>query len=212
MRDFPFFNTEFGVASLVLRDVPYWKKAYIKLHSSTEPDKLLKECVDFCKAVGAEQIFASGHDILQKYPTYASLVKMQCRVANPPQTDAIAVPVTEQQLPQWKEIYNQKMAAVPNASYIDDARARELLAEKTGYMIYKQGVLAGIGKASGNTIHAVASVMPGAGKDIVCALVKTLAADTVDLLVALENTRAIALYERLGFETCEVVSKWHQIL
>ena len=119
---------------------------------------------------------------------------------------------TELSLLKWQEIYNQKMAAVPNASYMDDTRARELLNEKSGYMIYRQDVLIGIGKASGNTIHAVASVLPGAGQDALCALAQKLQTQEAELLVATENKRAMALYQRLGFTISEEVSCWYKIL
>lgn len=212
MRDFPVFDTQFGVASLVLRDVPYWKRAYFKLLSTQEPDKLLRECTDFCRTVGADQIYAAGNPILEKYPRYASLVKMRCYAADLPATDAVAVPVTELSLPQWKDIYNQKMAAVPNASYMDDTRGRELLNEASGYMIHKGDILIGIGKACDNTIHAVASVLPGAGQDVVCALAQKLQTEVIELLVATENKRALALYQRLGFTISEEVSRWYKIL
>lgn len=212
MRDFPIFDTRYGVASLVLRDVPYWECAYIKLLSTREPEKLLSECADFCKAVGAEHIYATGEVMPEKYPTYATLVKLRCSAAHLPVTDAVAVPVTEQSLPQWKQIYNQKMAAVPNASYMDDARGRELLEEASGYMVYKGDTLIGIGKACDNTVHAVAAVLPGAGQDTLCALAQRLQADVIELLVATENERAMALYQRLGFTVSEEVSRWHKIL
>ena len=211
MRDFPVFETEFGVAGLVLRDVPYWQNAYIKILSSLDPKKLLKECTDFCKVVGAERIYASGHSALEEYPVFATIVKMQCSVKDLPDTDAVAHLVTEQTLSQWKEIYNNMMASVPNAAYMDDARGRELLAGQDGYLIYRDHTLIGIGKAEGRTIHALASVVPGAGQDVVCALAKILPTETVDLLVARENARAFGLYQRLGFAVCEEISRWYKI-
>ena len=31
MRDFPFFTTEYGVSSLVLKEIPYRSEAYIRI-------------------------------------------------------------------------------------------------------------------------------------------------------------------------------------
>ena len=63
MRDFPIFSTETGVSSLTLKEIPYKKQAYIRIQD-VQPGTLqehLRECVQFCKAAGAEHIFAAGH-------------------------------------------------------------------------------------------------------------------------------------------------------
>ena len=70
MRDFSFFTTEYGVASLILKEIPYRKQAYIRILDVQEDsfDEYLAECVSFCRMCGAEQIFAEGHEQLSKYP------------------------------------------------------------------------------------------------------------------------------------------------
>ena len=80
MKDIPMFTTEYGIASLILREVPYQKKAYISIWATQEPELLLKECVDFCRMVGSEQINATGHAGLEVYPLYTSILQMQCSV------------------------------------------------------------------------------------------------------------------------------------
>ena len=55
MKDFPVFTTENGVASLILKEVPYRGEAYIHLRDSQDPKALLEECVSFCAACGAEK-------------------------------------------------------------------------------------------------------------------------------------------------------------
>ena len=42
MKDFPVFTTEYGVASLILKEIPYQGTAYITLQDSLEPEKLLE--------------------------------------------------------------------------------------------------------------------------------------------------------------------------
>ena len=34
MKDFPMFTTEYGIASLVLKEIPYKKEAYIMLRAT----------------------------------------------------------------------------------------------------------------------------------------------------------------------------------
>ncbi len=70
----------------------------------------------------------------------------------------------------------------------------------------------GIGIAGGGQIDCVISLVKGAGADVVKALCHTIFSDTVTLEVALENSRAIKLYEGLGFiQNCEI-SSWYEIL
>ena len=212
MRDFPMFTTEYGVASLFLREIPYRCRAHIKIQSSLDPEKLLAECISFCRICGAEWIDAAGHDYLEKYPLITAILAMQCDRGIIGQTDACVFPVTEQTLQQWLDIYNERMADIPNAAYLDSRDGRKLLEEGDGYFIHRDGQLLGIGKAKGDFIDTVIAVQPGAGQTVVQALVSTLNCETVRLWVASENRRAIRLYERLGFTVTKELSRWYRVL
>lgn len=212
MRDFPVFTTENGVASLVLREIPYRGCAYIKLLNSQDPERLLAECREFCIVVGAEKIYAAGDPCLEKYPLYTTILEMEREWGTLPAADARAVAVTEQNLSQWKGIYNSKMRDVPNAAYMDDAGAKAMLQDASGYFVELDGKTIGICKGAGDTIEAIASVCPGAGKDTVLALCKELNVTCVRLQVADSNTRAVALYSRMGFVKTKEISRWYQIL
>ena len=212
MKDIPVFTTEHGAASLFLREIPYRKRAHIKLQDSQEPEKLLDECVAFCRACGAEWIDAAGHDYLEKYPLITALVSMTRDRESLPQTDACLFPVTEKTVQQWLDIYNERMADVPNAAFMDSADGRELLKNGDGYFVHRDGTLLGIGKASGDFIDAVISVVPGMGETVVLALASVLSGDTVRLMVASANTRAVRLYERMGFIAVKELSRWYRVL
>ena len=95
MRDFPIFTTENGVGSLVLKEIPYRGVAYITIRDSSAPAEFLNECADFCRAVGAQHVYASGHSILESYPVYTSIVQMSASTEFIPETDAALFPVTE---------------------------------------------------------------------------------------------------------------------
>ncbi len=212
MRDFPMFTTEYGVASLFLREIPYRGRAHIKIQSSLDPEKLLAECISFCRICGAEWIDAAGHDYLEKYPLITAILAMQCDREIIGQTDACVFPVTEQTLQQWLDIYNERMADIPNAAYLDSRDGRQLLEEGDGYFVHRDGQLLGIGKAKGDFIDTVISLQPGAGQPVVQALVSTLNCETVRLWVASANTRAIRLYERMGFAVTKELSRWYRVL
>ena len=119
MKDIPVFTTEHGAASLFLREIPYRKRAHIKLQATQEPEKLLEECISFCRACGAEWIDAAGNDCLERYPLITAIVAMQCEKAAIPETDVCLFPVTENTVSKWLDIYNERMADVPNAAYLD---------------------------------------------------------------------------------------------
>lgn len=212
MKDIPAFTTENGAASLFLREIPYRGRAHIKLQSSEDPLALLEECVSFCKMCGADWIDAAGDEALECYPLITALVIMQRPLEGIGETDAALFPVTEKTVRQWLNIYNEKMADVPNAAYMSSKDGEELLKTGDGYFIHKGGVLLGIGKAAGDFIDTVISVVPGAGETVVKALCSLLTEDTVRLMVAEANERAVRLYQRMGFVKVKEVSRWYRVL
>ena len=212
MKDIPVFDTENGVASLFLREISYRKRAHIKLQATQDPEKLLDECVAFCRMCGAEWIDAAGNEYLQKYPLITALLAMQRPKEGLEETDACLFPVTEGTLQQWLDIYNEKMADIPNAAYMDGADGRELLKTGDGYFVHREGKLLGIGKAAGDFIDTVIAVEPGMGETVMLALASILTGDTVRLMVASENKRAMKLYQRMGFIATKELSRWYKIL
>ena len=212
MKDIPMFTSEYGVASLVLKEIPYKATAYVKILSSLEPEKLLAECIQFCRMCGAETIDATGDPMLEKYPLTTAVYAMQCPREALESTEACLFPVTEQTLSQWLQIYNERMAAVPNAAYMDSRAGRELLKTGDGYFVHKDGKLLGIGKAAGDTIDAIAATEKGMGETVVRALAGALQCETLRLTVAAANDRALRLYERLGFVKTAELSRWYRVL
>lgn len=212
MRDIPVFTTEYGVASLVLKQIPYRQEAYIHIQDTAQPEEFLQECVSFCRMAGAEKIYATGHDFLQQYPLYTAVWRMCRPLDGLPETDAMTMPVTEATLERWRELYNTAMAAVPNAAHMDRADANKMLSRGDGYFVHRDGELLGIGIAAVDTIHAVVATQPGAGQDVLLALTHALTGEQVDLEVASANPRALRLYDRLGFLKTAERSRWYQVL
>lgn len=212
MRDIPMFTTEYGVASLFLKEIPYRGRAHIKIQSSLEPDKLLEECISFCCACGAEWIDAAGHAYLEKYPLITSLSLMTRPMEGLANMDACLFPMTEETMQKWLDIYNERMANVPNAAFVDSKDGKELLQKGSAYFVHRDGELLGIGVAAGDFIDTVIAVKPGAGETVVRALASILTEDTVRLMVADVNSRAVKLYERLGFVRVKELSRWYLVL
>ena len=212
MKNIPVFTTEYGVASLTLREIPYRNRAYIKIRSTSEPDKLLEECVAFCRACGAEWISAAGDAYLEQYPLITEMWLMTCNRESIGETDACLFPMTEATVDRWLQLYNQRMADVPNAAYLDSKDGKEFLENGDCYFVHRNGKLLGIGKAAGDSIDIVIAAEPGMGETVMQALCSVLTEDVVRVVVAAANERAVKLYQRMGFFAVNVITKWFRIL
>lgn len=211
MKDLQLFTTEHGVASLILKEIPYQETAYIILRDSLEPMALAQECADFCRACGAEKIYAAGSDVLAEFPFYTAMWEMSCFRESIPDTDAALWPVQEKTLTRWQDLYNQKVRKVPNGAWMTNSDGEKMLASGDGYFVHRGDRLLGIGRASADRIDWVASVVPGAGADVVKALAHAATEDTISLTVASANQKAVKLYESLGFLRKGEISKWYQL-
>ena len=212
MKDIPLFDTDTGVSSLVLKEIPYRQTAYIRIRS-VQPGGLeahLKECAGFCRMCGAERIYATGHAELEKYPLYCAVRTMSRRTPDWEPTDHL-FPVTEPTVARWREIYNDRMSAVDNAATLTARDEQEILNSRGAYFVHRSGKLLGIGWLRDEELMAVASVVPGAGERVMKTLLTAASEDRVTLDVASTNTRAIALYERLGFVTVGERCRWYHI-
>lgn len=211
MRDIPVFSTQLGVASLTLSQIPYTRKAYVRIQDTAAGEEFLRECASFCKMAGAEEVYATNHTACESYPYAAAIIAMQADKAGIGTTDGCLFPVTKNTLEAWREIYNQKVVSVPNGAWMTLQNAEEMLRQGSGYFIHRAGCLIGIGKVSGNQVEWVASVQPGGGETVVKALCHAITEDTVTLEVADTNEKAVSLYRKLGFVPTQMVSQWYKI-
>lgn len=213
MRDFPIFTTEFGVSSLVLKEIPYKKQAFICIrdHQQDFFREHLEECVSFCRMAGAEFIFATGAEELEGYPLYTAVMEMRGRAWVDREKLACLFPVTEATAGKWREIYNHAMAGVDNTATLE-ARDEKKLTETVGaYFVHRDGDLLGIGWLDDCKLLAVASVKPGAGERVMHTLMSLVEEEQMTLEVASTNTRAIRLYEKLGFLKTAEISRWYDV-
>lgn len=211
MRDLPMFTTEFGVASLILKEIPYREEAYILIQSTQEPEKLLRECIDFCRACGAEKIYARGNEILERYPLHSIVYEMRGTARVDEAKTESLWPVTEETVSRWRELMNERMRGVDNAATLEKKGEREILDKGGAYFVHRNGQLLGGGWLAGQELLLVASLIPGAGERVCHTLFSLIPDEEVRLEVVSTNTRAIRLYERLGFLKTGECRKWYRV-
>lgn len=212
MKDFPVFTTENGAASLILREIPYRREAYIHIRNSLNEKELLDECVGFCRACGAEEIFATGISEEARYPLHVKLIEMRGMARITESETANLWPVTEQTVSQWRRIYNEKMRRTSHARTLEEKDEMEIVSSGGAYFVHNAGDLYGIGWLRDNRIEAIASVKPGGGHVVMNTMLSLLPGEQIILEVASDNQKAISLYETFDFAAVREVSRWFRIL
>ena len=213
MRDFPVFTTDFGVSSLVLKEIPYREEAYITV-LDVQPDGMdghMKECISFCRMAGAEKIYAKGHADLKKHPLHCAVLEMRGTAWVDKDKLENLFPVTEATVARWRNIYNEKMRSVDNAGTLEARDEKRIVESGGAYFVHHEGDLLGIGWLDDTRLLAVASVKPGAGERVMHTLMSMVENSDMDLEVASTNERAIRLYEKLGFIKTMEVSAWYDV-
>lgn len=213
MRDFPIFTTEYGVVSLLLKEIPYKKTAYIRIREVQEGffGEDLAECAAFCRMCGAQNIYAAGHEKLEAYPLYTAVVQMRTVARVEEEKVKCLFPVTEKTVGQWRRIYNEKMAAVDNTATLESRDEKKILSSGGAYFVHENGRLLGIGWLEEDKLLAVAAVEKGAGEAVMHTLLSIREGLSVMLEVASTNERAIRLYERLGFVKTAETHRWYDV-
>lgn len=213
MRDFPIFTTEYGVSSLVLKEISYRNEAYIHIRDCQEAyfAEHLAECVSFCRMCGAERIYAEGNDKLDQYPLYTAVWEMRGKARSEEEKLASLFPVTEATVAQWRTIYNKGMRTVDNAGTLESRDEKRILKSGSAYFVHRSGELLGIFWLDGNKLLAIVSVQKGAGETVMHTMMSLRDGEPMTLEVASTNARAIRLYEKAGFLPTAELCRWYQV-
>ena len=213
MRDFPIFTTDFGVSSLILKEIPYKKVAYIRIRDVQRAflGEHLEECTKFCRLAGADRIFATGSEKLNSFPVYTSVLEMRGDARVNKEKLCHLFPVTEQTVSRWRSIANERLAGVDNSATLESRDEKEILASGGAYFIHNDGELLGIGWMKDTELLLVAAVKPGAGEQVMHTLMSLVEGASIRLEVASTNAKAIRLYEKLGFLKTAELTVWHEV-
>ena len=89
---------------------------------------------------GAEHIFAAGHEKLESYPLYTSVLELRGQARPDPEKVRCLFPVTETTVSRWRSIYNEKMAGVDNAGILESREeAQNAPTPITNYALFYDG-------------------------------------------------------------------------
>ena len=211
MKDIPLFTTEYGVASLGLKEIPYRAEAYIHIQSTDHPQELIDECIGFCRACGAEKIYAKNHPWLEKYPLHTAVWKLFAAVDVEKDKVENLWPVTEETVGFWRQFMNDRLAGVDTAATLEKQDEKDILSRGGAYFVHKDGTLLGGGWLVDGHLLLIASAVAGAGERIMHTLLSIQPQQAVSLQVASTNQRALKLYEKLGFVKTEEISRWYKV-
>lgn len=203
------FTTEYGVASLTLREIPYRQEAYISILSSCQPKELLEECVGFCRACGAEKIYAQNHEYLERYPVHTTVVKMQGIACVDESKVENLWPVTEETVARWRGFMNERLKDVDGAETLDRQSEMEILTSGA-YFVHRDGQMLGAGWLKYGKLLLVAA-NPGMGERVMHTLMSLQPDEPMELEVAVTNIPAVRLYQKLGFAATEELHKWYKV-
>lgn len=213
MRDFPVFTTEFGVASLVLKEISYRGEAYITIRD-VQPGGLeehLTECASFCRMAGAEKVYVKDHPGLEQHPLHAKILEMRGTAWVDQDKLENLFPVTEITVSEWRRICNERMRDIDCSATQTAADEKEILESGGAYFVHHAGELLGIGWLKDTELLLIASVKPGAGERVMHTLMSLIEGADMTLEVASTNERAIRLYEKLGFLKVKEISRWYAV-
>lgn len=212
MKDIPVFATDYGVATIILKEVPYRALAFVRVQD-VQPGGLkahLEECAGFCRAAGADRVLATGHEGLTEYPLHSIVYRMSMPL-EPRVPEAGLWPVTEETVGKWREIYNRAMGAIDNHATMTANDEKRIVQSGGAYFVHKDGELLGVGWMEGSELLALVSTVPGMGETVARTLFTTVDADRITLDVVSTNERAIRLYERMGFIRTGERARWYRI-
>lgn len=214
MKDIPVFTASNGIATLILREIPHSGRAYVLLRAVwTNPADLLDECCGFCRACGAEEIYAAWDaEELPAQHAY-DLLEMTCPKADLPQpTQSVRlVELCPDNGKQYLDIYNRCFQSVPGAQTYGNQDLQRLYGEDLAYLAEVDGQFAGIAEISKDALEGI-GVLPefhGLGYHLALEVFARIPSAILHLKVASTNERALSLYDRLGFHVHGVAHRWY---
>ena len=216
MKDIPIFTTPMGTASLILREIPYQKTAYVRIRSVLPGGmgETLSDCRTFCLQAGAERVLVTADEPLELPHAHDMLELARPKAGLPALDEPVPLePLTQTNAPQYQSIYNRLFTDLPNAATCHGSELTRLLSSAGAFLALLDGKPAGIGETDGSKLRTV-GVLPehrGLGRRLTLTLLERLEGPDLFLNVASSNRRAVKLYHSLGFREHRLLSRWYRL-
>ena len=206
MKYIPVFTCAAGAATLILHEIPVWKKAYILPQSVfTSQSALLTECAAFCRAAGAQAVYARL-DGPEECWTFACQLWERVRHGPLPEPTIRLTPVLEENKLDYRTLYHRRFQDVVGAISLDAGTV-----PPGAWLWLEDGQVLGLGQVQDGELRATAAARPGLGYALALALLEKAGGETQRLQVNSDNLPALRLYERLGFEKSSTLCTWYQL-
>lgn len=216
MKDIPMFNGTHGMASLVFREIAVTGRAYAVIRSvwNGKTTAFLQECLDFCRAVGAETVYAAyGTEELPAEHGW-DMLRMEVEKDRLPQGNPVEL---EALCPEngaaFLEIYNRCFRELPGSSVYGQKDLQRLYDTDCAFLAKTDGNYAAVAEISEIGLESI-GVLPefrGLGYDLALTVLPMVPRKVISLKVASTNEKALALYDRLGFQTVEITERWWRL-
>lgn len=216
MRDIPIFEGKYGLASLILREIPARRLAYAVLRCPAENKltELAEECRLFCSLAGAEHVFCCYESPVPGWQIAAQVERWDFSRADrkePLCAGFSMAPVDASRLQTYQSAYQAAFAPVWFAARCDEGDLQRIQKSGTAYLIYNSdGTLIGLGEWCGAELAAVAVTPAGRGRGI-AVLQKLLEAapeGPLFLQTTSANFAAVRLYQNAGFIRGPALAYW----
>lgn len=217
MKNIPIFTACGGTATLILREIPRLRRAYVILQTSTpgQEAEQAAACAAFCRQLGAQEVFAASREgsALSLPHSHDMCRRTLPRTAlTPPERPIRLVPLDGELTELYLQRYAAAFAPVYNASILTrDDLTRAASDGSRFFLAQSDAQWVGLGQVCRAELQAVASFSPGWGRAVTQALLAETEGSPITLLVCSANQRAMALYDRLGFSSSEIVSQWYRV-
>ena len=217
MKDIPIFTGQFGIGTLILREIPYKKCAYVMVRGTKEGmlTDFLKECRQFCTMAGAEWILATADEPLVFLPHVHDMLELTCRkeILPPPLKPVDLEPVTMENGAEFLRHYNGLFRTIPNAATYAEADLQRILSQEQACLAMVDGQIAGIGEWTDNELCAIGvlSEFRGLGQRLALTILQKMHGEVITLRVSSSNSPALRLYGKLGFDRSRVLSSWYAL-
>ncbi len=220
MKNIPVYMARGGTASLILKEIPHRAVAYVLLRTIRDREDLIRECADFCRSCGAEEVlFSRGPEPLEGLEHAYDMLRLAVRLSDLPDLDCPLrmVPMEENNDAIYQRLYNLCFTGISGAATYDRAEIARIYREgQQAYLALDEGGNpCGMGELHGNELAAV-GLLPeyrgrGLSKSWATMLLKKCPGPEAELTVVSNNEPALGLYGALGFRVKGKVSAWYWV-